>query len=269
VNASITPGRLAALFAAVQERHPLIHHITNVVTINDVANVTLAIGAAPVMAYAPEEAEEMVSMAGALALNIGTPTVRTVDVMIRAGRRANTLGIPVLLDPVGAGATDFRTEQALRLLSGLRIASLRGNAGEIATLAGRPGGVRGVDAAGGIGEVDRLAGSLARQTGAVVAATGRVDVVTDGERLIRIHNGDPLLTRITGAGCMATAAVAAFTAVDDDPLAAAAGGLVCFGIAAERAAHIAGGPGTFRAALLDAIAALNAETVEREARLET
>jgi len=267
VNAAITPGRLAASCAAVRRRHPLIHHITNVVTTNDVANVTLAIGAAPVMAYAPEEVEEMVSMAGALALNIGTLTIRTVDVMIRAGRRANTLGVPVLLDPVGVGATVFRTEQAQRLLGGLRIASIRGNAGEVAVLAGRPGGVRGVDAAGYIEEVDRLAGSLARQTGAVVAATGAVDVVTDGERLIRVHNGDPLLARITGSGCMASAVVAAVTAVDDDPLAAAAAGLVCFGIAAEHAAKAAGGPGTFRALLLDAVAALNPETLEREAKL--
>ncbi|HEX4834965.1 MAG TPA: hydroxyethylthiazole kinase [bacterium] len=263
----VTPAGAAALLARVRERRPLIHHITNVVTVNDVAGVTLALGASPVMAYAPQEVEEMVSAAGALALNIGTPTVQSLEAMLLAGRRANTAGIPIVLDPVGAGATVFRTTHALRLLADLRIACVRGNAGEIAALAGRSGGVRGVDAAGRIEGVDRLARELAGRTGATVAATGPVDVLTDGARLLRIENGHPLLAQITGSGCMATAAVAAFLAVEPDHMAAAASGLVCFEIAAERAAEVAGGPGTFRAALLDALAALDAPTVLGRARI--
>mgnify|MGYP001251471142 CR=1 FL=1 len=257
----VTAAGAAALLARVRERRPLVHHITNTVTINDVANVTLALGAAPVMAHAPEEVEEMVAAAGALALNIGTLTVQTVDAMMLAGRRANAMGIPVILDPVGAGATAFRTAQAERLLGGLRIACIRGNAGEIAALAGHAGGVRGVDATGRVEAVDRLARDLARRTGAAVVATGVVDVLTDGDRVVRIENGDPLLAGITGSGCMATAAIAAMAAVEADPLLAAAAGLLCFEVAAEHAAETAAGPGTFRVRLLDALARLDAAAV--------
>jgi hydroxyethylthiazole kinase len=264
---AITPAVSAALLARVRERRPLIHHITNIVTANDVAAVTLALGASPVMAHAPQEVEEMVASAGALALNIGTPTVHSFEAMLLAGHRANTAGIPIVLDPVGVGATAFRTTQALRLLAELRIACVRGNAGEIAALAGRAGGVRGVDATGRIEEVDRLAQELARRTHAIVAATGPVDVLTDGARVLRIENGHPLLAQITGSGCMATAAVAAFIAVDADYLAAATGGLVCFEIAAELGAEPAEGPGTFRPALLDALAALDGLEVIGRARI--
>ncbi len=263
----LTAAYAAALLGRVRDRRPLIHHITNVVTVNDVANVTLAIGAAPVMAQAPEEVEEMTGAAGALALNIGTLTAQAVEVMLRSGRRANAVGIPVILDPVGAGATAFRTTQAARLLAELRIACVRGNAGEIAALAGQAGGVRGVDVAGRIEAVDRLAQELAGRTGAVVAATGPVDVLTDGDRTVRVENGHPLLARITGSGCMASAVIAAFAAVEPDQLLAATAGLLCFEVAAERAAEAAGGPGTFLAGLLDALAALDTPTVLDRARL--
>ncbi len=263
----ITAARAGVLLSRVRERRPLVHHITNVVTVNDVANATLAIGAAPVMATAPEEVEEMVAAAGALALNIGTLTAQIVEVMLAAGRRANAAGIPVILDPVGAGATAFRTAQSLRLASEIRLACMRGNAGEIAALAGQGGGVRGVDATGRVEAVDRVAKAVAVRTGATVAATGPVDVLTDGVRVLRIENGDPLLSRITGSGCMATAVIAAFAAVEPEALAAAASGLLCFEIAAERAAEASHGPGTFRAALLDALAGLDAATVLARARL--
>ncbi len=263
----VTAASAAALLGRLRERRPLVHHITNAVTINDVANVTLALGAAPVMAHAIEEVEEMAASAEALALNIGTLTAPVVEAMLRAGRRANASGTPVLLDPVGAGATTFRTAQARRLLSELRIACIRGNAGEIAALAGQSGTVRGVDASGRVEALDRVAAELARGTGAAVAATGPVDVLTDGARVCRLENGHPLLARITGSGCMATAAVAAFAAVERDALAAAAAGLLCFEIAAEVAAADARGPGTFRVALLDALAALDGPTIAGRARV--
>jgi hydroxyethylthiazole kinase len=263
----VTPAGAATLAARVRERRPLIHHITNVVTVNDVANVTLALGASPVMAHAPEEVEEMVSAAGALVLNVGTLTRQTIDVMIAAGRRANQREIPVILDPVGVGATTFRTTQVWRILDEIRIACVRGNAGEIAALGGTAGRVRGVDATGRADGVDRLAGEVARRTGAVVAATGAADILSDGTRMVRLDNGHPLLAQITGSGCMATAAVAAFAAVDPDALAAAASGLACFEIAAECAAAESRGPGTFRAALLDALAALDGPTIVRRAHL--
>jgi hydroxyethylthiazole kinase len=264
---ALTPDGAAVLLARVRERRPLVHHITNMVTVNDVANVTLALGASPVMAHAPEEVEEMVSAAGALVLNLGTLTQDAVDVMVQAGRRANREGIPVILDPVGAGATAFRTVQALRVLAEVRVACVRGNAGEIAALSGTPGRVRGVDATGGVGGVDRLTVEVAGRTGAVIAATGAVDFLSDGQRGVRVENGHPMLARITGSGCMATAAIGAFAAVERDTLAAAAGALLCFEVAAENAAAVAGGPGTFRAALLDALAGPDGATVRRRGRL--
>ncbi len=264
---ALTPDGAAVLLARVRECRPLVHHITNLVTVNDVANVTLALGASPVMAHAPEEVEEMVSAAGALVLNLGTLTQAAVDVMVQAGRRANHEGIPVILDPVGAGATAFRTAQALRVLAEVRVACVRGNAGEIAALSGATGRVRGVDAAGGIAGVDRLTVEVAGRTGAVIAATGAVDFLSDGTRGVRLENGHPLLARITGSGCMATAAIGAFAAVERDTLAAAAYALLCFEVGAENAAAVAGGPGTFRAALLDALASLDGATVRRRARM--
>jgi len=266
---AIAPARAAALLLRVRERSPLIHHITNIVTANDVANVTLAVGAAPVMALAVEEVEEVAAAAGAVVLNIGTPTPQIVDAMVRAGRRANARGVPVVLDPVGAGATAFRTAQARRVLQAVRVACVRGNAGEVAALAGRAGAIRGVDAMGEVDALDELARGLARETRAVVAATGPIDLLTDGARTVHVQNGHPLLTRITGSGCMASAIVGAFCAVEPDILCAASAGLICYGVAAECAAEGSPGPGTFRTSLMDALAALDADTVTRRARVRT
>ncbi len=267
--APVTPAAAAALLARVRERRPLIHHITNVVTVNDVANATVAVGAAPVMAQAIEEVEEIAAASSALALNIGTLTRPTMDAMLRAGRRANAAGVPVIFDPVGAGATSFRTAEAQRLLGTVRVACCRGNAGEVAALAGRSGTVRGVDVAGDVAGVDDVARELATATGAVVAATGRVDVLSDGVRTVWIENGHPLLARVSGTGCMATAVIAAFCAVEPAVLPAAAAGLVCYGVAAELAADDAPGPGTFRVRLLDALASLDPASVVRMARVRS
>ena len=264
----LDPAAAAALLARVRAVRPLVHHITNTVTQNDVANTTLALGASPVMAQAPEEVEAMVTQAGALVLNIGTLNLAGVDAMLLAARRANGRGIPVVLDPVGVGATPFRTAQAERLLRAVRFACVRGNAGEIAALSGRPGAVRGVDAvpeaeaAGRTGDSRvALASALATRLHGAVAATAQVDVLTDGTRLVRLAHGHPWLAQITGSGCMATACIGAFAAVEPDPLAAAVAGLACFEIAAEKAAKIAAGPGSFRVGLFDALAALEPGTV--------
>jgi hydroxyethylthiazole kinase len=216
------------------------------------------------MAHAPEEVEAMVAQARALVLNLGTPTVAVVDAMLRAARRANAGGIPIVLDPVGAGATPFRTAQAERLLGEVRVACIRGNAGEIAALTGGAGAVRGVDAvpdaAGPEGSVE-VAAALAARFHCAVAATAKVDVLTDGTRLVRLAHGHPWLGRITGSGCMATACIGAFAAVEADALAAAVAGLACFEIAAEQAAQTAAGPGSFRVALFDVLTALDPATV--------
>lgn len=263
----MTGARAADLLARVRERRPLIHHITNFVTAGEVANVTLALGASPIMARALQEVEDVAAQAAAVALNVGTLTDGGATAMLLAGSRANSRGIPVVLDPVGAGATTFRTREVTRLLREVRCACVRGNAGEIAALAGRPGGVRGVDAAGPVEDLASLARRLAERTHAVIAATGPEDLVTDGATAVRVANGHPFLSRITGSGCMATAAIAVAAAVDADPLAATIAGLLWLEIAAEEAAEDAAGPGTFRIALMDAVAALDGRTIETRARI--
>ncbi len=257
----------AAALARLRETRPLIHHITNDVVTNDTANVTLHIGAAPVMAVAAEEVEEMVAHAGALLLNIGTLTEPQVEAMLIAGRRANALGIPIVLDPVGVGATRYRTRTAERLIEALQLAVIRGNAGEIGVLAGAGGEVRGVDSVSGGADPARSAAALARRTHAVVALTGATDIVTDGARTLTVANGHPLLAEITGTGCMATTVVAAFVAIEQDPVLAGAAALAAFGLAGEQAAAVAQGPGTFKVHLLDALANLGPDDLAAGARI--
>jgi hydroxyethylthiazole kinase len=253
--------RLAALLTAMRQKKPLVHHITNGVVMNNTANITLAIGALPVMAHAIEEVEEMVSIAGALVLNIGTLTTAQIEAMLLAGRQASTLGIPIVLDPVGAGATRMRTQAALRLLSELHITVVRGNASEVGALVGVAGETRGVEAISVAAEREILAQQAAQKLACVVAITGARDVIADGSRLAFVENGHPLLASITGSGCMATSLVGAFLAVEADAFFAATAGLVAMGLAGEIAAPVSGGPGTFRAHLLDAVASLEEDTL--------
>lgn len=246
---------------------PLVHHITNCVTVNDCANVTLAVGAAPVMAEAPEEVAEMAGMADALVLNIGTLSSAQVDSMLLAGRAANARGIPVVLDPVGAGATGFRTATALKLLDELEIAVLKGNAGEIGTIAGIEARVRGVDSAGLTGDPADICRRLASRLNCVVAMSGPVDVVSDGDRVAFVENGHPLMDAVSGTGCMLASVTAAFAAVADDRFATTVAALAAFGLSGERAANGAHGPGSFRPGLLNALAGLEPATLAAGARI--
>jgi hydroxyethylthiazole kinase len=259
--------RIAQALANLRQARPMVHHITNFVVMNDTANVTLHIGALPVMAHALEEVEEMVARAGALVLNLGTPTPERVRSMSAAGRKANELGAPIVLDPVGVGATSLRSGSAARLLDELDIAIVRGNLGEASALAGVGGEVRGVESVSGGAPVE-VAQRLARQRGSTVAITGERDIVSDGQRTIAVDNGHHWLTTITGSGCMATAMVAAFAAVERDATLAATAGLACFGLAAERAAEVAQGPASFKVALLDALYHLTPDQVRSRARAE-
>lgn len=258
----------SAVFARIRERRPLIHHITNFVVMNTTANITLCSGALPVMAHAVEEVEEMVAAAGALVLNIGTLWPAQIEAMLAAGHRANQLGIPVVLDPVGAGATTLRTDSARRLLDELAIAIVRGNLAEIATLAGVEAEISGVESIGVAEDAATVATCFARARGVVAAITGAVDVVTDGTRLVRIANGDPLMGTVTGTGCMSTAVVAACAAVEQDCVTATASALAAYGVAGEIAASRAQGPGTFAMHLFDALAALTPEVMQERMRLE-
>ncbi|HEY6835573.1 MAG TPA: hydroxyethylthiazole kinase [Gaiellaceae bacterium] len=252
---------------AIRERKPLVHQITNYVVMNETANATLALGALPVMAHARQEVEEMASASGALVLNIGTLSEPWVEAMLLAGRAANRAGVPVVLDPVGAGATRYRTATARRLLEDVEIAVVRGNAAEVATLAGQEAEIRGVESVGA-GATVELAQAAARALGCVAAVTGPVDHVSDGERDVSVANGHELLGTVTGTGCMATAMTGCFLAVQPDPLQAAAEALVAFGVAAEEAAAGAKGPGSFHVALYDELAALDPVTLDARARIE-
>lgn len=259
--------RAAGAFTRLRQEKPLLHHITNYVVMNDTANVTLHLGALPVMAHAREEVEEMVGLASALVLNPGTLNPEWVEAMLVAGQAANTRNIPIVLDPVGAGATSFRTETIRRLLRELKIALVRGNAGEIGVLAGVGGKVKGVESVGGPEDVAGMAGQAARAWGSVVAVTGKRDIVADGEQVLAVDNGHHWLTTLTGTGCMATTAVAAFAAVEKDALIAAAGALAAFGLAAELAAAQAAGPASFKAALFDQLYHLTPDQLAAGARI--
>jgi hydroxyethylthiazole kinase len=251
----------------IRQAHPLVHHITNFVVMNDTANATLHVGALPVMAHAIEEVAEMVDLAGALVLNPGTLTPEWVRSMLAAGQRANERGVPVVLDPVGAGATRLRTNSNLQLLSELHIAVLRGNAGEVGALAGVRTEVRGVESVRGPDDVVGVARAMARRHRAVIAITGQRDIISDGDRVLGVDNGHAWLTTITGTGCMSTTMVAAFCAVEQDYLFAAAYGLACFGLAGELAAREARGPASFKVALLDQLYNLTPQELAAGARI--
>ena len=258
---------MSELLTHVRTKRPLVHHITNYVTVNDCANITISAGAAPVMADAPEEVCEMVTFAGALVLNIGTLNKEQVESMLLAGGTANDRHIPVILDPVGAGATCFRTESAQRLLDELKITILKGNAGEIGTLAGAEARVRGVDSHGVNGDLLKITKHFANQAGMTVVVSGATDIVTDGNRLILVENGHPMMGRISGTGCMAASVTGAFVSVTDDPVLASAAALAAFGIAGEKAASGARGPSSFKTALFDEMAALKSDDLASGARI--
>lgn len=244
---------------ALRTKRPLVHHITNYVTANDCANVTMCIGAAPVMAEAREEVEEMVSLASALVLNIGTLRPEQVEVMLLAGRKANHLDIPIVLDPVGAGATPYRTRTVHMLLEKLDIAVLKGNAGEIGVLSGSGGKVVGVDSQGIKGDPVAVATDFAGERAGLVIISGATDIVSDGRRTFLVENGHALMGRVSGTGCMASSILAAYLAAVDDRILASVAALSSFGIAGEDAALHAKRPGSYKVALLDAVAALTPE----------
>ena len=259
----ISPGQT---LRELRERKPLVHQITNYVVMNETANATLALGALPVMAHAPQEVEEMAALAGALVLNIGTLSEHWVEAMLLAGKATSG---PIVLDPVGAGATRYRTESARRLLDELDVTVVRGNPAEIATLAGRQAEIRGVESIAAGGDPIELASAAARELDTVVSVTGPVDHVSDGERVIAIANGHELLAAVSGTGCMSTAVTGSFLAAKPgEPLEAAAEALVAFGVAGEDAARDARGPGSFHANLYDALYNLDPDTLDGRARVD-
>ena len=262
-----TVEKSSDILEKIRREHPLVHNITNYVVMNFTANALLALGASPVMAHAIEEVEEMVGLANALVINIGTLSQPWIDSMVKAARAARDRSIPIVLDPVGAGATRFRTEAARRLMDEAPVAVLRGNASEILAVAGQKGITRGVESVHGVEEARLAARDLAKTYGTVVAVTGAEDFVTDGLRMARISNGHPLMGRVTGTGCTASAITGAFCAAETDAFAAAIGALVIFGIAGELAALPNPGPGSFQVGLLDALDAIDGAIIRERARV--
>jgi hydroxyethylthiazole kinase len=258
----------ATLLTKLREASPLVHNMTNEVVTNFTANGLLALGVSPVMAYAPEEVADMAKLSGALVLNMGTLTSDLVEAMLIAGRSANAHGVPVIFDPVGAGATAFRTEVARRIVDELDIAIIRGNAAEIANVIGEAWDIKGVDAGQAGGDVEVLARKAAEALKTVVAITGKVDVVASKDKLYTIHNGDEMLTRITGTGCLLTSVLGAYAAVEKDFALAAAAGLSGYGVAAELARQTVSSPGSYQIALLDALYTLEETQVAKLARIE-
>ncbi|WP_338032625.1 hydroxyethylthiazole kinase [Clostridium manihotivorum] len=256
--------KIAEALNSVRERNPLVHHITNYVTVNDCANITLALGGSPVMADDINEVCDMVSLASAFVINIGTLNSRTVEAMIEGGKRANDLNIPVILDPVGAGATAYRTEVAKRIIGEVKLAVVRGNLSEVKTLYGIEVQTKGVDSGEIIdGNADEftiakeIAKDFANKLDAVVAITGAVDIITDGNTLYTAHNGHKIMAKITGTGCMCTSIIGSYLGSVDNKLLAALAGITSMSIAGEVAYDnldkTKEGTGTLKSKIIDAI----------------
>lgn len=260
------------LLANVRRQRPLVHHLTNYVTVNDCANVTLAIGGSPVMADDVEEAGEMAAIASSVVLNIGTLNTRTIGSMLAAGKTANTNGAPVVFDPVGAGATTLRNTTTARILDEVKVAVLRGNISEIRSVAGLAAHTKGVDADSVDGDVDSgsLAADLARKLRCVVAITGARDAISDGRKIVYVENGHAMLADISGTGCMCSSLVGAFVgATPGQPLLGAATAILCMGVAGEVAFIKAGnlGTGSYHAAIMDVISRMDERILLEKGRI--
>jgi hydroxyethylthiazole kinase len=262
---------ISQLLTDIKTKKPLVHHLTNYVTVNDCANIVLALGGSPVMADDAGEVAEMVRWASALVINIGTLNERTIKSMLIAGKKANELGVPVVLDPVGAGATPLRTKTAEKIISEVKLAVLRGNMSEIKTLAGATAATRGVDSTDDAHGGREIAMAMAQKHHCAVAITGAQDIITDGTRVGLIDNGHSLLAHVTGTGCMATSLVGCFAGVGKDYYLAACGGVMSMGLAGEMAftkLATGDGIGKFRINLMDAIYQLNPTDMIKNGKLK-
>jgi len=271
---------LAEKLQNVKTRRPLVHNITNYVTVNDCANILIACGGSPIMSDDPQDAEEITAICGGLNINIGTLNQRTIPAMLKAGKKANELHHPVILDPVGVGASSVRTETALRLLNEVKFAVIRGNISEIKTLAVGQGSTQGVDAsvadavtADNLDSVIALARAFSEKTGAVIAITGATDIVSSSDTTYLITNGVAMMADITGSGCMLTAMTAAYiTANPASVLEAVVASVCAMGLCGEKALELTqkngGGNSSFRNHLIDCVYNLTPDDLEEGAKYE-
>ncbi|MHB8771629.1 MAG: hydroxyethylthiazole kinase [Syntrophales bacterium] len=265
----ITAKEIWTALGAIREKAPVVHSITNYVVMNSTANALLALGASPVMAHAEEEMEEMVGIASALVLNIGTLSPAWIRAMHRAAAAARRRRIPIVLDPVGAGATSYRTRTARELIAAVPPEIIRGNASEVMALLDSTAKTKGVDSSASSDAALEAGRSLHAQCGAAVCISGETDYTIGPGGVIRGRNGHVMMTRVTGLGCTASALCGAFAAVVTDPAAAAAAAMAVLGIAGEIAVTRSLGPGTLQVHLLDALYLLNPEDIERYLKIET
>ncbi len=252
----------------IREQRPLVHHITNWVTIYDCANIVRVIGGLPVMAHAAEEVEQMTSISSALVLNIGTLTVDLIKSMIAAGRKANQKNIPVILDIVGAGATDLRTNKSKEILDKVSVSILKGNSSEIGTIAGVEAETKGVEAISVKGNPVEIAKNLASEKNLTVVITGKEDIVSNGKDVYICKNGHPMMGCFVGSGCMAASAIGTFAAVEKDYALASANALSLLGIAGELAARTARGPDSYKIILMDEIFNIDEAKIKKMIKLE-
>ncbi|KQL40021.1 hydroxyethylthiazole kinase [Bacillus sp. FJAT-25509] len=267
----LTMNEMSQILESVKEKKPLVHHITNYVTVNDCANMVLALGGSPVMADDLAEVEEMVSFASALVINIGTLNERTIQSMIKAGKKANQLGVPVILDPVGVGATTLRTETTAKLLKEVRFAVVRGNMSEIKMIAGLNVQIKGVDSVAGEEDGVEIAKSLSAKLGSVVAITGAVDIIAEQDRVCTISNGDKMLADVTGTGCMSTSLIGTYAGATTDYFLAAVSGITTMGLCGELAkARLTEGQGigTFKINLFDEVSKASVDTLLTGGKIE-
>lgn len=260
------------LIQRVRAEVPLVHCMTNYVTVNDVANALLAIGASPIMSDDCHDVEDIVSISRALVINIGTLNECTIASMILAGKKANALHIPVIFDPVGAGASAYRNETTKKIIEEVRLDVLRGNLSEVSFVAGLEVSTKGVDSSEADADKDAVAvaGSVAKQLNCTVAITGAIDTVSDGETVVQIENGHPMLSKVTGTGCLTSGLVGAFVAVGENPVYASAAAIAATGMAGELAYQKAGsiGTGSFHIALIDALSQICENTYMEMGRLK-
>lgn len=252
----------------IRDKAPLVHNITNYVVMNTSANALLAIGASPVMAHAVEEVEEMVGLASALVINIGTLSELWVEAMLKAGKEAQRRKIPIVLDPVGSGATQFRTNTAQKLIQEIHPAVIRGNASEIRSLLHSGQGTKGVDSQRKPDEVLDDARELSISAGCVVTVSGRVDLIIEGNASARVVNGHPMMAKVTGMGCTASALIGAFLAVNPSPFKAAANAMALMGITGELAAERSAGPGSFQMNFLDALYCIGESDITQRLKMQ-
>lgn len=263
---------LGEILERTRKTNPLLHCMVNLVTANDCANLALSSGASPIMAEDPEEAAQVVSASDGLVLNLGTPSPRKIQALLLAGAAAKAQGKPIVFDPVGAGCSDFRRNAAQRILEQVQPSVVRGNASEIRTLLRGTMASRGVDVDAVAEEPLALARALAEKTGAVVVASGDVDIVTDGKTSCRVRNGHPMMKSVTGAGCQMSVLIGAYAAANPDRLLQAAlAGVCAYGLCGELAYRRLGpldGNAGYRSYIIDAVYHLTGEDLENGAKYE-